>query len=206
MSSTASIAQTEVRAEVDQKMRLRIADCLQGKFKGDVIGPEHPDYPKRRAVWNSMVDKKPGLILRCTSVADVVAAVDAARANALRPSIRCGGHNVAGKALSDGGLTLDMSGMREVTVDARPGKLHGHTIDADLASVLNSVAVQIVPDAIAERPGAAEAKVNVGAIRPRRRSDQCRAIRSDDAAVEIIGRHRQAGWEITDRRLVGAGR
>src|SRR4051812_8370524 len=115
MSSSASTAETEASTEVDEKMRLRIADCLQGKFKGDFIGPEHPEYEKRRAVWNSMVDKKPGLILRCTSTADVVAAVNAARAFGLRPSIRGGGHNVAGKALSDGGLTLDMSGMREVT-------------------------------------------------------------------------------------------
>jgi FAD/FMN-containing dehydrogenase len=65
-----------------------------------------------------MIDRSPGLILRCTSTADVVAAVNVARDNGLYPSVRCGGHNVAGKAMSDGGLTLDLSGLREVTVDA----------------------------------------------------------------------------------------
>jgi FAD/FMN-containing dehydrogenase len=103
---------------VDQQLRLRIADQLGAGFKGDVIGPDHADYGERRLVWNAMVNKRPGVILRCTSTEDVVAAVNVARANGLPPSVRCGGHSVSGKALSDGGLTIDLSGMREVTVDA----------------------------------------------------------------------------------------
>jgi FAD/FMN-containing dehydrogenase len=103
---------------------LRIADQLGAGFKGDVIGPDHADYGERRQVWNAMVDKHPGLILRCTSTEDVVAAVNVARANGFPPSIRCGGHSVSGKALSDGGLTIDLSGMREVTVDAEHQLVH----------------------------------------------------------------------------------
>lgn len=103
---------------------LRIADQLGAGFKGDVIGPDHADYGDRRQVWNAMVDKHPGLILRCTSTEDVVAAVNVARANGFPPSIRCGGHSVSGKALSDGGLTIDLSGMREVTVDAEHQLVH----------------------------------------------------------------------------------
>jgi FAD/FMN-containing dehydrogenase len=103
---------------------LRIADRLGAGFKGDVIGPDHADYGDRRQVWNAMVDKHPGLILRCTSTEDVVAAVNVARANGFPPSIRCGGHSVSGKALSDGGLTIDLSGMREVTVDAEHQLVH----------------------------------------------------------------------------------
>jgi FAD/FMN-containing dehydrogenase len=103
---------------------LRIADQLRVGFKGDVIGPDHADYGDRRQVWNAMVDKHPGLILRCTSTEDVVAAVNVARANGFPPSIRCGGHSVSGKALSDGGLTIDLSGMREVTVDAEHQLVH----------------------------------------------------------------------------------
>jgi FAD/FMN-containing dehydrogenase len=103
---------------------LRIADQLGAGFKGDVIGPDHPEYGDRRQVWNAMVDKHPGVILRCTSTEDVVAAVNVARVNGLPPSIRCGGHSVSGKALSDGGLTIDLSGMREVTVDAVQGLVH----------------------------------------------------------------------------------
>jgi FAD/FMN-containing dehydrogenase len=108
---------TTERAGLDDSLRTRIASDLSGRFDGTIIGPDHPEYPAARVVWNAMVDKHPGLILRCTSTADVVAAVNVAREHGLHPSVRCGGHNVAGKALSDGGLTIDLSGLREVTVD-----------------------------------------------------------------------------------------
>ena len=108
---------TTERAGLDDTLRARIASDLSGRFHGTIIGPDHPEYPAARVVWNAMVDKHPGLILRCTSTADVVAAVTVAREHGLHPSVRCGGHNVAGKALSDGGLTIDLSGLREVTVD-----------------------------------------------------------------------------------------
>jgi len=111
-------------AAIDQELRLRIADQLGAGFKGDIIGPDHAAYGEARTVWNAMVDKRPGVILRCTSTADVVAAVNVARANGVPPSIRCGGHSVSGKALSDGGLTIDMGGMREVTVDAEHKLVH----------------------------------------------------------------------------------
>ena len=109
---------------IDQELRLRITDQLGAGFKGDLIGPDHADYGEARSVWNAMVDKRPGMILRCTSTEDVVAAVNVARANGLPLSIRCGGHSVSGKALSDGGLTIDLSGMREVTVDAEHELVH----------------------------------------------------------------------------------
>ncbi len=103
---------------IDATARQKIIGALQGRFGGTITEPGGPGYEKARTVWNAMVDKRPGLILTCTSTADVVAAVDVAREFALSPSVRCGGHNVAGKALSDGGLTIDLGGLREVTVDA----------------------------------------------------------------------------------------
>jgi FAD/FMN-containing dehydrogenase len=103
--------------QVDESLRRRIADKLATRFKGDIIGPDHPEYAKRRIVWNAMVDKKPGLILRCTGTQDVVAAVRVAGEHGLHPAVRCGGHQVAGHGLSDGGLTIDLSGMRKVRVD-----------------------------------------------------------------------------------------
>jgi FAD/FMN-containing dehydrogenase len=109
---------------VDQQTRLRIADQLGTGFEGDIIGPGHPSYGTARLVWNAMIDKHPGLILRCTSTSDVVAAVNAARANGLPPAIRCGGHSVSGKAMSDRGLTIDLSGMRRVDVDAGHHLVH----------------------------------------------------------------------------------
>jgi len=109
---------------MDQELRVRIAEQLGPRFKGDLIGPGHTEYADARLVWNAMIDRYPGLILRCTSTQDVVAAVEVARANGLPPSIRCGGHSVSGKAMSDGGLTIDLSGMREVTVDAERHLVH----------------------------------------------------------------------------------
>jgi len=102
---------------IDAAARRRIVDALRGRFSGAVIEPDGPGYEQARTVWNAMVDKRPGLIVTCTSTADVVAAVDVAREFGLAPSVRCGGHNVAGKALSDGGMTIDLGGLREVSVD-----------------------------------------------------------------------------------------
>jgi FAD/FMN-containing dehydrogenase len=125
MSSTSSAGTTvSVRPDIDDAMRLRIADQLGADFKGSVIAPGDPDYHSARTVWNAMIDKRPGLILRPASTADVVAAVNVARDNRLRPAIRCGGHNVAGKGMSDGGLTIDLSLMRGVTVDAERQLVH----------------------------------------------------------------------------------
>jgi FAD/FMN-containing dehydrogenase len=124
MTSTASSSTTPLRPAIDERLRLRIADQLGAGFKGDLIGPDHAGYGDARSVWNAMIDKRPGVILRCTSTEDVVAAVNVARANGLPPAIRCGGHSVSGKALSDGGPTIDMSGMREVTVDAEHQLVH----------------------------------------------------------------------------------
>jgi|HubBroStandDraft_6_1064221.scaffolds.fasta_scaffold05332_8 FAD/FMN-containing dehydrogenase len=120
MTSTTSA----VGGAIDAIIRPKIIESLHGRFDGSVIEPDSPDYEQARTIWNAMVDKRPGLILRCTSTADVVAAVDVARAFGLAPSVRCGGHNVAGKALSDGGLTIDLGGLRDVTVDAERHLAH----------------------------------------------------------------------------------
>jgi FAD/FMN-containing dehydrogenase len=139
---------------IDDSLRRRIADQLAARFKGDVIGPNHPDYPKRRVVWNAMVDKKPGLILRCTSTQDVVAAVDVARTHGLHPAVRCGGHQVAGNGLADGGLTIDLSGMRKTTVDAATGlvDVDGGCLLGDVDAVTSQHGV-IVPAGIMSETG-----------------------------------------------------
>ena len=123
MSSTAPSTAC-ISSRIDEQLRLRITEDLSGHFKGDIIGPDHADYEQARLVWNAMVDRRPGLILRCTSTQDVVAAVTVAREHGLPPAVRCGGHNVAGKAMSDGGLTIDLSGLREVTVDPERKLVH----------------------------------------------------------------------------------
>ena len=86
-------------------------------FRGDVIEPDHDDYDGARAVWNGIVDRRPRLIARCRGTADVAAAVRFARDCDLEVAVRGGGHNVAGTAVCDGGIVIDLSAMRAVSVD-----------------------------------------------------------------------------------------
>jgi FAD/FMN-containing dehydrogenase len=109
---------------IDDDLRAVLLRELEPVFAGELIAPDSPGYDEARRVWNAMIDKRPGLIARCTGVDDVVAVVDAARRHGLAPSIRGGGHSVAGKALSEGGLTIDMGGMRSVEVDPERKLVH----------------------------------------------------------------------------------
>ena len=86
-------------------------------FRGEVIVPDHHDYDDARAVWNGAVDRRPRLIARCRGTADVAAAVRFARDRDLEIAVRGGGHNVAGTAVCDGGIVIDLSAMRAVSVD-----------------------------------------------------------------------------------------
>ena len=86
-------------------------------FAGQLLGPEHPSYEEVRRVHNGLIDKRPALIARCTGTADVVAAINAARVHGWEISVRGGGHNVAGTAVTDGGLMIDLSGMKGIHVD-----------------------------------------------------------------------------------------
>ena len=94
-----------------------IIDGFKSKFRGSVLLPGDGSYDEVRQIWNAMIDRKPGLIARCTSADDVVQAVAFARANNLVVSIRGGGHNIAGNAVCDDGIMIDMSQMKNVTVD-----------------------------------------------------------------------------------------
>jgi FAD/FMN-containing dehydrogenase len=86
-------------------------------FRGDLITPDRNGYDDARAVWNGTVDRRPRLIARCSDTADLAAAVRFARDRDLEVAVRGGGHNVAGTALCDDGIVIDLSAMRAVTVD-----------------------------------------------------------------------------------------
>ena len=86
-------------------------------LRGDLIRPEDDRYAAARAVFNAMVDRRPALIVRCAGVADVMRGVEFARSHDVPLSIRGGGHSVAGKAVCDGGLMLDLSPMKSIRVD-----------------------------------------------------------------------------------------
>src|SRR6202165_2667447 len=94
-------------------IRERLAKILDG----DVLVPGDPAYDAARAVWNAMVDRRPRLIVRCRNVADVRAAVRAARDLNLEIGVRCGGHSVLGLGIPDDGLMIDLTPMGSVRVD-----------------------------------------------------------------------------------------
>ncbi len=101
--------------------RTTLKETIVKQFKADLRGEMllagDEGYDAARTIWNAMIDKRPALIARSTGVADVIAAVNFARANDLLLSVRAGGHGVAGKAICDGGLTLDLSPMKGIRVD-----------------------------------------------------------------------------------------
>jgi FAD/FMN-containing dehydrogenase len=86
-------------------------------FGGEMLLPGDPEYDEVRQIWNAMVDRTPALIARCASPDDVVQAVRFAHENNLLASIRGGGHNIAGNAVCDDGLMIDLSLMKNVHVD-----------------------------------------------------------------------------------------
>ena len=87
------------------------------KLRGELLHPEDDGYDAARAVFNGMIEKRPAMIARCAGTADVVQGVNFARTHGLLLSVHGGGHNVAGKAVSDGGLMLDLSPMKGIRVD-----------------------------------------------------------------------------------------
>lgn len=92
-------------------------DAFRTMLRGDVLAPEDASYDAARLIWNGMIDRRPAAIARCLGVADVLAALRFAREHDLPVSIRSGGHNIAGLAVSDASLTVDLSRMRGVRVD-----------------------------------------------------------------------------------------
>ena len=98
-------------------MGVIVPDELSVAFNGSSSRPGDAGYDDVRMVHNGLIDKRPGLIARCHNVADVRDAVNFGRENGLEISVRGGGHNVAGRAVTEGGLMIDMSLMRGVDVD-----------------------------------------------------------------------------------------
>ena len=91
--------------------------ALRGKLRGVVALPGEDGYDAARTIWNAMVDRRPALVARCLGAADVIHAVKLARDEKLLVAVRGGGHNIAGHAVCDGGLLIDLSLMRSVRVD-----------------------------------------------------------------------------------------
>jgi len=94
-----------------------VIEEFESKLRGGLLRPGDPGYEEARLVWNDLIDKRPALIARCSSVDDVIDSVDFARENDLLIAVRGGGHNVAGSAVCNGGLVIDLSPMKRIRVD-----------------------------------------------------------------------------------------
>lgn len=90
---------------------------FKASLRGELIRPGDAGYDDARKIYNGMIDKRPALIARCTGAADVINAVNFARANKLLVAVRGGGHNVAGNAVCDGGIVIDLSRMKGIRID-----------------------------------------------------------------------------------------
>jgi FAD/FMN-containing dehydrogenase len=99
------------------KLEAGALEAFRGSLRGKLILPGDAAYDAARALWNGMIDRRPAMILRCAGVADVRAGLSLASEKGLLFSVRGAGHNIAGKASCDGGVMIDLSGMRDVRVD-----------------------------------------------------------------------------------------
>jgi FAD/FMN-containing dehydrogenase len=109
-------------------------EALRGALRGELCLPGDAGYEQARTIWNGMIDAHPAMVVRAAGADDVVAAVDLAREHRLLLSVRGGGHHVAGNAVNDGGLVLDLSPMKAVRVDpaARTARVEPGVILAEL--------------------------------------------------------------------------
>ena len=122
----------------------KLAQMLPLQIEGEVLTPASDGYDDARAVWNAMIDRKPALIARCRNSRDVANTLLYARKNDYPVSIRGGGHNVAGHAVCDDGIMIDLGNMRGVSVDpdARTARVAGGATwaDVDAASQVHGLA------------------------------------------------------------------
>src|SRR6266851_3128445 len=111
---------------------LSLISAWQPHFSSLLLAPSHSEFSAARRIWNGMIDRQPALIARCTSPQEVMSAIKLARNEGLHVSVRGGGHGVAGSAVCQDGLMIDLSPMKMVAVDparreavAAPGVLWG---------------------------------------------------------------------------------
>jgi FAD/FMN-containing dehydrogenase len=99
-------------------LTLKAKEEITGILRGNVLVPNDTGYDEARQIWNAMIDRRPAMIVQCADAEDVAPAIVFAHRNKLEISIRGAGHNIAGNALCNGGLTIDFSKMKNVRVDA----------------------------------------------------------------------------------------
>jgi FAD/FMN-containing dehydrogenase len=115
------ITESTAQSDTPTLLNSTLVEALQARFQGDIIRPSDAGYDDARTIWNAMIDKYPALIARCKNTDDVIQAVNLARDHNLLLSVRGSGHNVAGNAVCDGGLMIDLTLMKDIHVDLESG-------------------------------------------------------------------------------------
>ena len=146
------------------------AAVLAERLAGEVIAPGHHEYDAARRVWNGMIDRRPAVIARCAHADDVVAAVRFATERGLPLAVRGGGHNVAGTAVVDDGLVIDLSAMRAVRIDPSGRTVHvqGGATWADVDRVTAPLGLA-TPGGVVSDTGVAGLALSGGVSHQRRR-------------------------------------
>ena len=132
-----------------------IYSSLHRRFKGDLLRPVDSGYEDARAIWNGMVARTPSLIARCADVSDVQSAVRAACETGILTAIRCGGHSLAGFSTCHGGLVIDLTRMRQVTIDpeARRARIAGGCLLGSIDSATQKAGL-VFPSGVVSHTGA----------------------------------------------------
>ena len=143
---------------------------LRARLVGELITPEHQEYESTRAVWNGMIDKRPAAIARCADADDVALAVRFAAEHGVPIAVRGGGHNVAGTAVVNAGLVIDLSSMRGVLIDSAARTVHvqGGATWADVDNVTAPLGLA-APGGVVSETGVAGLALSGGVSHQRRR-------------------------------------
>jgi FAD/FMN-containing dehydrogenase len=151
-------------------LRHKTLDALKARLAGELITPDHPEYETARRVWNGMIDKCPAVIARCADADDVATAVRFAVEHGLPLAVRGGGHNVAGTALIDDGVVIDLSAMRGVHLDPSGRSVHvqGGATWADVDQVTAPLGLA-TPGGVVSETGVAGLALSGGVSHQRRR-------------------------------------
>lgn len=128
---------------------------LRAQFGGDLLCPGQPAYEEARTVWNGMGARRPAVIARCTDVGDVRTAIRVANQTGILTAVRCGGHSLAGFSTCEGGLVIDLSRMRPVTLDpdARRARVAGGCLLGSIDTATQKVGL-VFPSGVVSHTGA----------------------------------------------------
>ena len=123
----------------------RALDALHEVLSGELVLPDDPRYDEARTVYNAMIDKRPAVIARCATTADVAASVNFARENELVVAVRSGGHSVAGLSVCEGGIVIDLAGLKLIEVDpaAKTARAGGGVLWGDFDAATQEHALHV---------------------------------------------------------------